>query len=152
MGNTLRNSHNHRRSSFTLSQLTVLLATATLLGACFGAKSSGPGQPKDSEAFALTIVARTHHEAPDDFGVEPGDVAVKARVSVENIEFPDKEVAGGVTDESGHLVLMVKSGTYNVSVTLETHDPKCHWYARTEVAMPNRNSEVSIDDLWVVCE
>ena len=152
MGNTLRNSYNHRRSSFTLFQLTVLLATATLLGACFGTKTSGPGQSSDSEAFALTIVARTHHDAPGDFGVEPGDVVVKAEVSVENMEFPDKEVAVGLTDESGRWVLMVTSGTYNVSVKLETHDPKCHWYASSEVAMPNRNSEVSIDDLWVLCE
>ncbi len=145
---------NRQNLTPALPRLALLLMTAItmLLGACFGTKTAELSEPSGSDEFALTIIARTASGAPDDFGVDPGDLAVGAKVSVENIEFPEVVAASGTTDESGRLVVMVRRGNYQVWVKLETHDPKCHWFAGEQVEVTNKNTNVSVDDLWVLCE
>ncbi len=148
----MRISNERRKYKSTLSRLARLSAIAMLLGACFGTNTNGTGEPSATDEFALTIVARTDSGAPDDFGIVPGDVVVGAKVSVANIEIPEKEAASGITDDSGKLVVMVSSGKYNVYVKGDTHDPYCYWYGSTEVEVKNKGTTVSVDDLWVVCQ
>ena len=136
----------------TLSRLVLLSIMAVILGACSGSDTTEPGPPSAADEFALTIIARTASGAPEDYGIVPGNVVVGAKVSVGNIEFPDTEAAGGITDESGRLVIMVRNGTYDVRVERETHDPYCTWYGSTEVEVKNKSTKVSVDNLWVLCE
>jgi hypothetical protein len=136
----------------TLSRLVLLFAVATSLGACVRSNADGLGPPSTSHEFALTIVARTASGAPDGYGIVPGNVVVGAKVSVRKVGSHDSEVASGITNESGRLVVLVSSGNYQAYVERETHDPYCTWYSSAEVEVKNKPTKVSVDDLWVLCE
>jgi hypothetical protein len=122
-----------------------ILTLALLLGACSGSDANPDG------TVALTIIVRAASEAPEGYGVEPGDEIEGASVAVANVETPEVEPPFAATDESGRVEFMVKSGTYNIYAKAETHDPYCWWSGSAEVKITNKRAKVVIDDAWVVC-
>ena len=141
--------------SSRLRNAALVLALSATLSACPSLEPNGTGAAPPSETsptVPLTVIVRAARGAPDDFGVVPGDLVAGAKVSVGAIDFPGTEAAGGITDESGRLVLRVSSGRYAVQVELGTHDPYCYWYGGAEVEVKDESTQVSVDDLWVLCE
>jgi hypothetical protein len=140
---------NERISSTLLPNLLIavsILALALPLSACSGSDANPDG------TVTLTIIVRAASEAPEDYGVEPGDEIEGASVAVADVETPEVEPPFAATDESGRVEFMVKSGTYNIYAKAETHDPYCWWSGSAEVKITNSNAKVVIDDAWVVCQ
>jgi hypothetical protein len=133
---------------------TLVLALAALLS-CSGSGSSPTSTVPptlESQTFALTVVARAASEAPEDYDIEPGKLIAGAQVHATNRAAPDAPAEIGTTDDAGRVVLMVRSGSYNVTVKRDTHDPYCFWYAGEETEVTDGPVTVSVDDLWVLCE
>ncbi len=139
---------NERISSTLSPRLLIavsILALTVSLGACLGSDANPDG------TVALTVIVRAASEAPEGFGVEPGDEIAGASVAVANVETPEVEPPYDSTDESGRVVFMVKSGTYDIYAKRETRDPYCWWSGSEEVKITNRRAKVVIDDAWIIC-
>ena len=129
-----------------------ILGAAAFLGGCPGPgpDDTGGSTPAASATVAVTIKVRAANGAPDNFGLVPGDMIAGARVKVSSTA--DDTPQSATTDESGRTVIMLKSGSYYVSATMDTHDPYCSWYAGEDVEVADKPVTVKLYDLWVLCE
>lgn len=125
------------------------------LAACRSAGPNGAGgvaPPAASPTVELTIKVKAADGASDDYGLVPGNAAAGAAIDVGSTASSDGPSYGATTDDSGHAVLLVQSGSYRITAKKDTGDPKCWWYGSTEVEVADQPVTVNVDDLWVLCE
>jgi len=125
------------------------------LAACHSAGPNGAGDvvpPAASPTVELTVKVKAAPGASDDYGLVPGDAVVGAAIKVGSTDSSDGPSYGATTDDTGHAVLMVQSGSYRITAKKDTDDPKCWWYGSNEVEATDKPVTVKVDDLWVLCE
>lgn len=125
------------------------------LAACRSAGPNGAGgvaPPAASPTVELTIKVKAAGGASADYGLVPGNAAAGAAIDVGSTASSDGPSYGATTDDSGHAVLLVQSGSYRITAKKDTGDPKCWWYGSTEVEVADQPVTVNVDDLWVLCE
>ena len=143
------------KMSLRLQNAVLVLALSAILTACPSSGPNGNGgaePPATSPTVPLTVTVEAAGGAPDDYGLVPGDTIAGAKIEVNSIASSDVPSHVATTDDSGRAVLMVRSGTYRVSATKDTHDPNCWWHGGAEVEVADKPVTVKLDEVWVQCE
>jgi hypothetical protein len=136
---------------------SLVLCLVSLLCACKSnsSNSTTPNLSTDAaQSVAVTVKVSTAPDAPDDYGVVPGNAVAGANVHVERIEPGQSETTALTmsTDTSGRAVFMLEPGIYTFQAIKETHDPYCVWSESADAEVGDWSMSIELDRLWVLCE